>query len=129
MRSIVGLRGGAGPAWLLHKLLAEFGIDRKVNGVRRAAPRRQWLPAWHAARRQQPQPQASEQPEQHQQQQPLPAHGAAAPPIGRWSASVTQSASLLIHMPATLTSVAALQRVCAHVPLDMQVDGVDDILF
>lgn len=30
MHSIVALRGGAGPAWLLQALFAEFGIDRKV---------------------------------------------------------------------------------------------------
>jgi hypothetical protein len=84
VRSIVGLRGGAGPAWLLHTLSAEFGVDRKVAGVRRAAPRRQWLPAWRIARPQQHPPlQASEQPPQQPEQQPpqqqqQPAQGAAA---------------------------------------------------
>lgn len=40
--SIASLRGGAGPAWLLQTLFAEFGVDRKVAGASQAAPKQQW---------------------------------------------------------------------------------------
>ena len=71
VRSIVGLRGGAGSAWLLHTLFAEFGVESKVAGVELAAPKRHWRPESHASRaasKQQPQ-QQPEQPMQQQQQQ------------------------------------------------------------
>ena len=73
VRSIIGLRSGAGSAWLLHMLFAEFGVESKVAGVEQAAPKRHWRPAStapHAVAIQQPPKQPDRQPEQPAQQHP-----------------------------------------------------------